>query len=224
MSATRNRKRLGSDNYPTPMWAIRRFFESLDWTQYRNTSWIEPAVGEGSIVSVANEYVGGIDWQVHDVRDVRPYMLGCGVPEKRVHIEDFLENKYPDNAFEVAIMNPPFNQLASFIDEATRVARTVICFQSLNMLGSEERVAWMRTHVPHTHVLPNRVSHTGDGKSDSVYAAWYMWQSGVRRTLATISVLNSTPLAERKRDAARVSRARDVRSQVIDSLFYESRR
>ena len=221
---TRARKRKGADNYPTPQWAIRRFFEALDWSQYAGTTWIEPAVGEGSIVRVANEYVDGIDWRVHDVRDVRPYMLHCGIPESRVSIGDFLENEYADGEFDVAIMNPPFNQLAAFIDEAFRVAHTVICFQSLNMLGSDERCDWISVHVPETYVLPNRVSHTGDGKTDSVYAAWFKWRSGVQRTAGILRLLESTPLAERKRDAAVVSRARDERSQVLDSLFYEARR
>lgn len=224
MSATRKRKRTGADNYPTPLWAIRRFFEVLDWDQSGGARWLEPAVGEGSIVSVANEFVPGIDWDVCDMRDVRPYMVQCGVPEKRVMVGDFLDNRYRYHEFDVAIMNPPFNQLARFIDEALRVARVVICFQSLNMLGSEERVEWMKSHVPDTYVLPNRVSHTGDGKTDSVYAAWYVWRSGGPYAAGVLSVLDSTPLAERKRDAARVTRARDARSQALDSLFYEARR
>jgi len=225
VSKTQNRKRAGADNYPTPLWAIRRFFEALDWDQSGGARWLEPAVGEGSIVSVANEFVPGIEWDVCDLRDVRPYMVRCGVPEKRVTVGDFLDNTFGPDTFDVVIMNPPFNRLAQFINEATRVARTVICFQSLNMLGSDDRVEWMKTHVPDTYVLPNRVSHTGDGKTDSVYAAWFVWPDTRQLNRAgTLRVLDSTLLSERKRDASRVSRARDSRSQVLDSLFYEALR
>lgn len=225
MSSTRNRNRSGNDNYPTPTWAVRRFLEAKDLSAYAGGNWLEPSVGEGSIVQVVNEYVDGVQWNVHDIRDIRPYMLACEVPEKRVQIGDFTENTYADKMFDVAIMNPPFGLTGAFISECLRVAEVVICFQSLNFLGSADRNGWVRRNTPTAYVLPDRVSHSGDGKADSVYPAWYVWERCDSDSHAgELHVLPVTPLAERNRDRFRVKRARDGRRNALDSLFYEVNR
>jgi hypothetical protein len=221
VSSTRKRKRKGEDNYPTPRWAVNRFLERAGLT-LPGGRWIEPSVGEGVIVDAVNAYVPGIEWTICDVRDVRPRLQRFR--GATVHIEDFL--KFSPSAFgaefDVAIMNPPFSDCVGFIEECRRIARTVICFQSLNLLGSADRNKLVKGAVPDVYVLPDRVSHSGDGKTDSVYAAWYVWGESVGR-VGSIQVLDTTDLRDRNADSYRVRESLDGERLALDSLFFEVR-
>ena len=226
MSSTRKRKRNGSaDNYPTPEWGSERFLET--WKDLGNVGnrWLEPGVGDGSILEVCDKFRPGIEWTTVDIRDTRPALLDLGLEEGQIHIGSFFDLPLFDpangNKWDVVIMNPPFRLTMAFLIRAWALAPVVVLFQSINFCGSEKRNEILRANVPDLYLLPDRVSHTGDGQTDSVYAGWHVWGPHPRVEVGEYRILEHTPLAVRKAQRVRVNQARDELTVGIDALFEE---
>jgi hypothetical protein len=211
MSATRKPKRVGSDNYPTEQWAIRRFLESWPGLHQAGTKWLEPCAGDGVIMDTVNQFRGDIDWTAIEVRDTRKQLERYTNDVKIGSFFDTFESGY-----DVVIMNPPFGLLMDFVEKALKLAPTVITFQSLNFLGSTSRNEWLLENTPNMYVLPDRTSHTGDGKSDSIYSAWFVWEADAGNGY---KVLPCTPLEERKADRSRVTESRNDEASVVDRML-----
>lgn len=229
MSSTRRKKHNSETpaNYPTPIWAVQRFFEA--WNEFYDMDllgdrWLEPAVGDGTIIDVVNRMNTSeteIIWTAVDIRDTTPALQSIGLSQDEILIGDFfklLETKLRAKRWDVAIFNPPFHLSFDFVMRCRAFAKTVIVFQSLNFLGSSERNDWIQYDVPDTYVIPDRVSHTGDGKTDSVYSAWYVWD-GAPRTEGKFKVLPCTELSVRKVEQIRAKRLRDERAITLDSMI-----
>jgi hypothetical protein len=79
------------------------------------------------------------------------------------------------------VTNPPFSQAAGILQTAYAQARVGAAFL-LRLSFAEPangRGAWLAAHagrLSHLIVLNPRPSFTGDGKTDSVTAAWFVWQ------------------------------------------------
>lgn len=223
MSSTRRRKSNSQSNanYPTPRWCIERFLEEHIDKFDAGDNWIEPAAGDGTIIDMVNRYRDGIVWTAIDIRDTTPALQSIGLSLEEIHIGDFFKLLHSDlraRRWDVAILNPPFHLTLDFVMRCRGIAQYVVIFQSLNFLGSEERNKWIQSDVPDIYVIPDRVSHTGDGKTDSVYSAWQVWgprpQAG-----GELYVLPCTPLEERRREQARIKRLRDEKAITLDSMF-----
>jgi hypothetical protein len=103
--------------------------------------------------------------------------------------------------FDVTIGNPPFSLAQEFINAALSISREVTFLLRLNFLGGDARSSWIREWYPSVFVLPNRVSGTGDGKTDSTEYAWMRFTNqGWRPPWGEYRILNTTPVEERRRD------------------------
>ncbi len=234
MSRTqRKEKDIHADNYPTAEWSIERFLEKwVDLPKMGTGKWCEPCVGDGVIIEVVDRIHPGVDWTVCDIRDTSPALNKIGLTDDQITIGDFLEwpivsgpREKPGSGepkpFDVIIMNPPFRFTHEFVNHARKLAHYVVCFQSLNFMGSEDRNDWILAHVPDAYVLPDRVSHSGDGKTDAVYSAWYVWGPTSDAEPGLLIPLECTPNEVRRADMARSLFARDETSVALDALFAE---
>lgn len=224
MSSTRRRKANSESpaNYPTPRWAVERFLEEWIELERAGENWIEPAAGDGTIIDMVNKHRGNETvWTAVDIRDTTPALQEIGLGPEEIVIGDFFElifTKLRARRWDVAILNPPFHLTLDFVMRCRGIAEYVAVFQSLNFLGSEDRNDWIIRDVPDVYVIPDRVSHTGDGKTDSVYSAWQVW--GPRaRDHSRLQVLQCTPLEERRKEQHRIARLRDERAITLDSMF-----
>lgn len=226
MSSTRKKKRDGSaDNYPTPEWASDRFLE--EWKDLTNVGprWLEAGVGDGSILEVCDRHRSGIKWTTVDIRDTTPALLDLGLDPDQIHIGSFFDLPLfdPDNGsrWDVVIMNPPFRLTMAFLIRAWRLASVVVLFQSINFGGSKDRNPLLTDNVPDLYLLPDRVSHTGEGKTDSVYSGWHVWGPHPRVSVGEYRILKHTSIDIRKAQRVRVLAARDELTVGIDALFEE---
>ena len=223
-STTQGGRETGADNYPTPEWAIKRFLEAWSGIGEIGNRWLEPAVGDGVITETVDKYVKGIEWTTCDIRDTSPSLRRLGLDDH--HTGDFFRlPEFQPGArpkWDCAILNPPFRLTMEFIVRCLALDQVVPVMQLMSYMGTEDRNAWFVDHMPDLYVIPNRVSYTGDGKTDSVESAWHVWGPHPHVGVSELRLLNDTPLAERKRGRRRVVRARDEMETALDALMDES--
>ena len=226
MSSTRKKKRDGSaDNYPTPEWASERFLEVWKDLETVGPRWLEAGVGDGSILEVCGRFRPGIEWTTVDIRDTTPALLDLGLEPEQINVGSFFDlplfdpDIYGVKRWDVVIMNPPFRLTMAFLIRAWALAPVVVLFQSINFGGSKDRNPILVKNVPDLYLLPDRVSHTGEGKTDSVYSGWHVWGPHPKVTVGEYRILEHTPLEIRKGQRVRVTNARDELRVGIDALF-----
>jgi len=185
------KKKREFDFFPTPSWCVRRLLEAC---QLPVGMWLEPAVGDGSIVRAVNGIRPGVQWTTVDIRpECKPDRVG-----------DFLELPVGGVAFDVVITNPPYNLAFEFVQSAMRRAKNVVMLLRLNWLASETRAGWLRENMPtDIYVLPNRPDFDGGGGDMTEYA-WMLWTPEIDPEFRSsrygrISVLKTTTLEERNK-------------------------
>jgi hypothetical protein len=181
-----------NEDYSTPMWCARRFFEA--WLPPPGVI-VEPCVGEGNIVKAFGQSVHRIDpwdWVTYDIRNTRACDDFPGV--------DFLTSDETRDDVTAVITNPPFSKAEDFIRHCRLLYdyADIAMLLRLNFLGSAERAdLWKDIGMPDLYVLPNRPSFV-KGKSDSCEYAWMVWPRGNPRSIGSVRTLASTPLVERR--------------------------
>jgi hypothetical protein len=171
MSATnRGAERQENDNYPTPLWCVRRLLEACPLP---DGEWAEPCVGDGAIARAVKSMrgdavtIGGID-----IRDTRESAMRAGC--SWVVVMDYLERPAPA-AMEgcgVIITNPPFSLALPVIRKALTEAPWVAMLLRVNFLGSDERSSWLRSEMPDIYTLPDRPSFVASHKCKSKSCDW----------------------------------------------------
>lgn len=175
MSATnRGTERNDADFYPTPAWVTLRL---LDHVVLPGGDWLEPAAGEGHIIRAVNTARTDVRWWVRELREE------CGAPLRSMGLRpvfgDFLRNeaRTRKRGFPVCIGNPPFSLAQEFVEKALEQADCVLFLLRLAFLESTKREHFFKKlGVPDVLVIPERVSFTGDGKTDSTAYAWMRWR------------------------------------------------
>jgi len=186
-STNRGGRRSPADNYATPAWCVERLLEARTFPP---GSWLEPAAGNGAIVTAVNRT--DVDWRLWEIRSEERARLAEASPGARVRIGDFIranqEGELDGQRFAVAITNPPFSLAQDFIDACLAHSDTVVMLLRLNYLASKTRFDFMSTNTPDVYVLPTRPSFSG-GTTDSVEYAWFVWGRGKKRR-GTLRILN----------------------------------
>lgn len=215
MSSSSRKKRSDPDNFPTPVWALRRFLERFDISELGN-SWLEPSAGDGSIIETVDEFKVDLSWLAIELRDTRADLQALGLSDSQIIIDDFF--CIEPGPFDVAILNPPFKLGIEFVMKCRCHADYVIVFQTLNFLGSSKRNEWLRGDFPDIYVIPDRVAHKGTSRSDSVYSAWYVWGPEKKSSGETI-LLECTSKQERVACYSRLRRATNERDVTLRSML-----
>lgn len=227
MSKTRKGKRTdGDDVYITPRWSINRFLEEWPHTHLLDGPWLDVGAGSGAISRAVVENAASLgnsslpDVYTVDIRDTASKLVDY-VDSDNIFIGDFTDPEFEmpvptyTPKYNVAIMNPPFRHALAFIERALTISDHVVALLRLNFLGSNKRNQFFRGNMPSIYVVPNRVSFTVDGKTDSCEVAWFHWDARTPQRVGMIRVLDQTPLAERKAD-------RPVEEDFGDDLVLET--
>lgn len=205
MSSTKRKKKGPAfDYYPTPKWCVTRLLEKVNF-RTSNSHWLEPAVGDCSIIDAVNEYCeiknqpkpnwSGLEIQPGFEEAIKQRSINY-------QIGDFFNRSLNLGNPNIVITNPPFSSALEFIKRAIELQPEYVCMLlRLNFLGSEERSSYLREHTPDIYVIPNRPSFNG-GKTDSIEYAWLVWSSrnnyGLNQN-GSMCILNSTNKNERKK-------------------------
>jgi len=210
VSATnRGGEREKDDNYPTPSWPVVRFLEKLPADIPLGGKWLEPCAGDGAIIQTINDTCLDNDcdapeWSAIELRVLALPALTEVVDPSEIVIGDFLE--VTSGAFDpgmsrdrwdVIISNPPYSIAMEVIERSFQMARFVIMLLRVGFLESDERVEWVKAHTPDIFVLPNRPQFV-NGRTDNCAYAWMVWRTDEPRSVGTLTILDSTPLAVRK--------------------------
>jgi len=84
-STNRGGRRSPADNYATPAWCVERLLEARTFPP---GSWLEPAAGNGAIVTAVNRT--DVDWRLWEIRSEERARLAEASPGARVRIGDFI--------------------------------------------------------------------------------------------------------------------------------------
>lgn len=168
-----------NDYYPTPQWATAHLLRSLPFIIV--DPWVEPCVGTGDIAEVVERacpdgFRNDID-RHHDA----DFYGDAGKSETWDAFEDLMG---APPAW--CITNPPFNQASLILPLAMeRCTHGVIALLRLSYLEPcANRGHWLEQHQDRLSILflPKRISFTGDGQTDNVATAWFIWGKERRLT------------------------------------------
>ena len=194
-STNRGSTRRSADVYLTPAWCVHRLLEAVELP---GTRWLEPSAGIGDIIRAAHPRHPGIEWTAVELH-------GECLPSLSEHADevicpaDFLELEFIGR-FDGILTNPPFSSALPYIRASLEIADWVVMLLRLNFLGSARRNRFFRDQMPDVYILPNRPSFTGDGRTDSIEYAWFVWPPPAQRARrrGAVQVLATTPVRERR--------------------------
>jgi hypothetical protein len=155
------------DFYPTPAWATRVLLEHVNVF-----GWVsEPCVGAGDISDVLRACHGRIRkvW-TNDIDTTRA-------------ADEHADARTAQSLYgwsDWVVSNPPFSDAMEITRLAVEHARVgVAMLLRLSFLEpTEDRGQWLEDHPPTHLIVCPRISFTGDGKTDSVTTAWFVWEHG----------------------------------------------
>jgi hypothetical protein len=178
------------DFYRTPAFPVHRLLEAYALPA---GSWFEPCAGEGDIIKAVNAVRNDIIWYTNEIRPECEEAL-APLSRFRLYGDLLLQTEFP--ICHVYITNPPFTISLEIVEHLLKYGRFnhFIILQRLNWAAGPRRDLFRRLK-PSTYVLPDRVSFTPDGKTDSTEYAWFVFDGR-----GEFHVLTDTPKEIRKRD------------------------
>jgi len=162
--------RRSEDFYPTPSFMTRALRRRVQLT-WAGARLVEPCCGDGAIV---RELPAGLDVLTNDIV-IRP----PAIPEFTL---DARQGTTWDafrltGRLSVCVTNPPFDQAFDIAAQALEAVDVgLILLLRLSWLEpTEERGPWLQLHPPTRLIVMPRHDFRGNGKTDSVSAAWLIW-------------------------------------------------
>jgi len=199
-STNRGGQRSPSDNYPTPTFCVHRLLEGAELP---GGLWYEPCAGEGAIIAAVNEVRNDVQWVANEIRKGGHHelMRRLGhLPSFQANCGDALDDfAFPDRKVDVVITNPPFFLAMELIQTLMRQFphAHVVQLLRMNFWGTKKRQPFFEKYPPDMYVLPNRPSFKGEGKTDSIEYAWFVWEPAPRaREFGRVKVLPLTHRAD----------------------------
>ena len=204
MSSTRRKSnRDPYDNYPTPAWVVDAILDAITkhTPPIRNPtlrlgmdsgspllSIVEPTAGEGAIIKriLSHPDITTRNITAVEVRQEARGDLCALIPYNRVITKDVTTIRYQSSyRYDLAIVNPPFNNAMAIAKWCLENARVVCLLQRASWSYTAARYEFMEQHKPDILQLTNRPSFTGKG-TDSADYAWYIFHgSSNSRTYRT---------------------------------------
>ena len=189
-STNRGGHRTKWDYYVTPKYAIRDFLENFTQqiTLEKNALILDPCAGgskteDMSYPKVLKEFgfnnIKTIDIREDSMADTKNDYMKCVIafPPKMI------------------ITNPPFDKSIEIIQKALDDVEDggyVVMLQRLNFMGGKtyKKVFWDEVGLPqYIFVHRARMGFTGDGKTDSIEYAHYVWKKGFSPEFSNIKII-----------------------------------
>lgn len=199
-STNRGSDRKLLDQYHTPKWPLKRLLEVF---QPADGPILDPCAGRGQFTEACVAAgVSSSRWYAQELDPSLKSFLEGQLDPNRVLIRDFLkEQPFPSSwptRFGAVFTNPPYTHIQAFLTRGLQLSDQVIFLLSTGYLGTGGRAQSFREFPPDLYVLPERISFTGDGGSDSTNYAFYVWdKKNCGRRFGQYTMLGSTPKDER---------------------------
>lgn len=176
----RNMPRRANDFYPTPAWATMELLNRISLSGMRI---LEPCAGDGAIANVLKRTWG--DDRVF-ATDIDPKFL-----DTSDGVFDACDNEiYNLVKPDAIITNPPFSLAHVIVPKAVEKANLVAMLLRLSWLEPvADRAEWLAKNPPDRLLVLPRISFTGDGKTDSVTCAWFVWETTPFRAIHPIEII-----------------------------------
>ena len=190
-STNRGAERRENDFYPTPTESVHALLDRvghklpIEREGGLPARWLEPAFGDGAIVSACHSRGLVPVWHAIDIRpEPKKAPPGAGLFWQK----DYLSS-CPDFTYDVIITNPPFSLAKEFIEKSLTGSTAnspgyggvpgfkpvVIMLLRLAMLETVGRASWWQGREPDAiYVLGKRPDFTGSG-GDSCAYGWFFW-------------------------------------------------
>jgi hypothetical protein len=171
-------KRVKNDAYMTPPDVAKKcVLATVDTVGDYGGCVIEPSVGGGSFLAAAKEL---IPRALRFAVDIDPDAPGLKPKDQHNLVGDWLEVRGAPFHGAVIIGNPPYSEAELHLRHAfTMQPLYVGALLRLGFLATESRREFWKEHpCDRVHVLINRPSFTGNGKTDGADYAWFEWYFG----------------------------------------------
>lgn len=206
MSATgRSDVRDPADYYATPSWCVHRLLEAA---HLPGGLWLDPCAGLGMLLRAVAEKRNDVIWHAIEFRGECLPELDV-IPTCQVAVQGSFQAVLPDPRYAVVCTNPPYRAALAFAQHALKFAPVVIFLLRLNWLASAKRADWIRRHLQHLYVLPDRPSFVGEG-TDATDYGWFLFRPPEAVSQPAITILATTPAKERAARTARTRGQRDL--------------
>lgn len=164
------------DFYATPAWQTQALLRRI---AQRDSSYglrlFEPCVGDGAIVRELP-----LPWWVvtNDVVVREPFLPDFLLDARRPESWDAFARLGP---FDVVATNLPFDVAFDIAPHAYAHAEGLLALllRLSWMEPTEDRGPWLRDHPPTSAIVLPRTDYRGNGKTDSVTSAWFLWDRGL---------------------------------------------
>lgn len=182
------------DFYPTPRGFIRSALGVLDdYLLYPPQSILDPGAGRGvwgmeARMKWNGAFIVGID----DYFDYPESIDAKAWSYDTWRKENFLKYNAP-NTYDLITGNPPYGMAEPFIRQSIRYLKGGgICafLLRLEFVAGQKRAGtkrgqkvpglWEEYPLRALHIIPRRISFTGDGKTDAFEYAFFVWQKGYK--------------------------------------------
>lgn len=181
MSATGRRDvRVNYDDYPTPKWVVDMGLE-LVVSPCPAGRWLEPAAGDGRIVSLIAEKWPNATVTGVDIQDRVYAPVGKGVVRA---IKGDFRHLEGLGYYDRIVTNPPYALAEDFLVKSIELLvpggqlALLLRLAFLEGQGRADRLWSSQAYKPKSvHVLSRRPSFTGKGTDATAYA-WFVWERG----------------------------------------------
>lgn len=172
--------RRANDYYPTPRWATAYLLNNLPFRIAE--PWVEPCVGTGDIADVVRQRCAAAGVTGDLFKDRPADVHGDAGTPKTWDVYKQILGTPP----AWCVTNPSFNQASRILPLALeRCTMGVIALLRLSYLEPcRDRGHWLEQHQDRMSILllPRGLSFTGDGQTDNVATAWFIWGKERRLT------------------------------------------
>lgn len=157
-------KRRAWDFYPTEAWATDMLCKHVPFDGLI----LEPCNGAGDISGRLKQLLTDCTIATNDLNVAMP-----ADSHGDASLPEFWLTQDPD----WVVTNPPFALAIQILKHAHRSAnRGVALLLRLTFLEpTTERAVWLKEHPPDKVIVMPRISFSGDGSTDSVTTAWFIW-------------------------------------------------
>lgn len=157
------------DFYPTSDWMTEQLLARVPQISGQV---LEPCTGNDDMTRVLRKHSGIELVTTNDIDPIRTadFHLDARTPEI-----------YTVKEFDWIVTNPPFSDGIKIVQLAYEHSKKG-CAMLLRLTFLEptnDRGPWLAEHPPTYQLTLPRYSFTGDGNTDSVTTAWFVWEKGV---------------------------------------------
>lgn len=177
-----------ADYYITPIYEINKFLKELEksYGYYLHFGHIlEPCAG------------GDVKHPMSYVEAIKPFNNNVDTIDIRQDSQAAIKADYLQTdckgKYNLIITNPPFNIALDVINKAlddVQCPGLVVMLLRLNFFGSDKRKPFWDNHMPqYCFVHHDRMSFTGDGKTDSIEYCHMVWVKGLKPEYTQLKVI-----------------------------------